>query len=431
MTVALVFKLPDIGEGLAEADVLRWYVNVGDVVGLDEPLVELETAKAVVEMPAPRAGTVLHHGAAAGETIAVGDVLAVIGEPGEAWESGGEGASGGSRPQAAAERRPGQGTPLVGTLVDDAEELPSRHEDSSTVASRPQALPLVRRLARETGVDLREVVGTGPSGRITRSDLESHIAARTAQSSGQSASAEPGTAFVGGVPATEDGAADVRRRMSMVRRTIAEHMVRSWREIPHVTTFDDVDASRLLEVRRALMARRAGPIPIEAFVGLACVRAIREVPWFNASVEGEDIVEHGAVHLGVAVDTPEGLVVPVLRDAHELSLLELADAITALGERAKQRNLSPSETVGSTFTVSNIGAVGGTHGTPIIPYGTTAILSVGRAADKPVAIGGDLGVLPMMPLSLSYDHRVIDGAMGRRFLSAVMADLAEPALFLI
>jgi pyruvate dehydrogenase E2 component (dihydrolipoamide acetyltransferase) len=207
-------------------------------------------------------------------------------------------------------------------------------------------------------------------------------------------------------------------------------MARSWAEIPHVTTFDDVDATRLLEIRSALGERHQVKLPMEALVVKAVIPALQAFPEFNATVEGDDLVVHGRFHVGIAVDAPEGLLVAVMRDADRLGVIELAAEVRRLGDGAKARTLGPDELTGQTFTVSNIGAVGGGHGTPIIPYGTTAILSVGRAREKVVAVDGDLDIVPMMPLSLSYDHRVIDGAQGRRFMALVIENLEEPALFL-
>jgi pyruvate dehydrogenase E2 component (dihydrolipoamide acetyltransferase) len=207
-------------------------------------------------------------------------------------------------------------------------------------------------------------------------------------------------------------------------------MARSWAEVPHVTTFDEIDATRLLEVRQALGDRHGMKIPIEALVIKAVLPAIGEYPEFNATVDGDDLVVHGAKDLGIAVDTPDGLLVAVVRSADRHSVLELAGEVRRLGEGARNRTLSPDELTGQTFTISNIGAVGGGHGTPIVPPGTTAILSVGAAKAKPIVYDGDLAIAPVMPLSLSYDHRVIDGAQGRRFMALVMENLEEPALFL-
>lgn len=402
--MATEFRLPDIGEGLTEGEIVRWLVKVGEPVSLDQPLVEVETAKAVVEIPSPVAGVLLHQGAAEGEVIEVGAILAVVGEPGEEWMPEGEVAA---PPRAEA--------PLVGTLSDEAEDLGAAPATAATTIRRPQALPVVRQLARRLGVDLGSITGSGPGGRITRADVE-------AAANGQRRPAEPEPAVT--------PAGDERVRMSKLRRTIAEHMARSWEEIPHVTTFDRVDATRLLAARAALTARHGVSIPIEALVIKAVVPVLRSFREFNASLEGEDLVLRGSIDIGVAVDTPDGLLVPVVEGADRLSLLEVAARVDDLAARAQTRTLSPAELTGGTFTVSNIGAVGGGYGTPIIPYGTVAILSVGRAEDQPVARAGQVVIAPMLPLSLSYDHRVVDGGLGRRFTAMLIENLEEPALFL-
>jgi len=221
-----------------------------------------------------------------------------------------------------------------------------------------------------------------------------------------------------------------REKLSRLRRTIAANMSKSWAEIPHVTTFENADASRLLETRSALAHRYGRKIPLEALIVKAVLPALDGFPEFNATLDGEDLVMHAARDIGIAVDTPDGLLVAVVRDAGGKGVLQLAEEISALGEGARARSLSVDQLTGQTFTVSNIGAVGGGHGTPIVPYGTTAILSVGRATERAVVYDGDLGVAPIMPLSLSYDHRVVDGAQGRRFLALIIENLEEPALFL-
>ena len=413
--MATEFLLPDIGEGLTEVEIVRWMVEVGDEIGLDQPLVEVETAKAVVEIPAPRAGVVLHLGGAVGETIDVGAVLAVIGDADEQWPlDGGRSDSHGAEQTAEA-------APLVGTLSETAENLPTRAAFAGAEpGTAPKALPIVRKLAREAGVDLADVRGTGPSGRITRDDLDAHLH----DDGGAGKPTTAGGEMPAGTPDSE------RRRMSMLRRTIARHMTRSWSEIPHVTTFDQADATRLLEVRSALADRHGAPLPLEALVAKAAIPVVLEFDVFNASIDGEDIIVHSSVDLGIAVDTDDGLLVPVVRSAEALGLRELADAVVDLGSRGRTRTLTPDELTGATFTISNIGAVGGGFGTPIVPHGTTAILSVGRAVDQPVVRGGAVAIAPRMPLSLSFDHRVIDGGMGRRFMARLLENLAEPALFL-
>jgi pyruvate dehydrogenase E2 component (dihydrolipoamide acetyltransferase) len=402
------FRLPDIGEGLTEAEIVRWLVPVGGRVEQDQPVVEVETDKAVVEIPSPYAGVVLAHGAGEGETIEVGAVLVVIGEEGETVEP--------AAPVEAAE--PEAPRPIVGTLDEAAEELTATAVAPAATGT-PKALPVVRKLAREMGVDLATVPGTGPDGRITREDVLA-TAGR--------APAAPPPAPPSSVPAPRSG--DERRPLSKLRRTIAANMSRSWAEIPHVTTFDEVDGSRLLAVRRALEARHAAKLPLDALLVKAVVPALRAFPEFNATLDGDDLVVHGDLDVGVAVDTPDGLMVAVVRRADRLGLIELAGEIGRLAEGARRRSLQPAELTGQTFTVSNIGAVGGGYGTPIVPPGTTAILSVGRAVDRPVAREGRVEIAPIVPVSLSYDHRVVDGGLGRRFMAMLLENLAEPALFL-
>lgn len=409
--MAFEFLLPDIGEGLTEAEVVRWLVAVGDGVEVDQPLVEVETDKAVVDIPSPRAGVVLHHGAADGQVIEVGAVLVVIGEAGETW---GEAAA---APATAAEA--GEVAPIVGTLSEATEELPARSGAAPATEGRVQALPLVRKLAREHGIDLAAVTGSGPGGRVTRDDVMAVVEAAGAPIPTVSGPAPTGPALAGRVV-----------RMSKLRRTIAEHMERSWREIPHVTTFEDVPADRLLDARAALAARFDEPLPLEALVIRAVLPVLAEFPEFNATLRGEEIEYHDRYDIAVAVDTADGLIVPVLAGADASPLRGLAQRIVELGEAARARRLTPEQLAGGTFTVSNIGAVGGGHGTPIIPYGTTAILSVGRAREQAIVQAGELAVGRVMPLSLSYDHRVIDGAMGRRFTARLVENLVEPVLFL-
>jgi pyruvate dehydrogenase E2 component (dihydrolipoyllysine-residue acetyltransferase) len=307
-------------------------------------------------------------------------VLAVIGETGDVVaDDRGE---------------PEEALPIVGSLPSHES---SQDEKQVEFSHRPavagpagEALPLVRRLARDFGVDLSTVAGTGPGGRITREDVE---------------------AAAGGHPA------DQRVRLSKLRRTIAQNMARSWREIPHVTAFGEADATALLAIRK-----RSG-LSLEALFVRAVPPALVAHPEFNASLDGDDLVLRRRYDIGVAVDTPEGLMVVVVREADRLELPALAAEIERLSAAARDRTARPEDLRGQTFTISNIGAVGGGYGTPIIPLGTTAILSFGRANDRPIAREDRIEVAPMLPLSLSYDHRVIDGALGRRFLADVIERL--------
>jgi pyruvate dehydrogenase E2 component (dihydrolipoamide acetyltransferase) len=396
------FALPDLGEGLVEATVIHWHVPVGGTVGMDETLVEVETAKAVTEIPSPVAGTVLQHGGSEGEVMSVGELLALIGDPADAATDppGGAAVEPATATDAAA--------PIVGSLVDAEEELPPIQVPVTQAAERPAAMPPIRKLAKELGVDLTTVHGSGPGRRISRSDVEAHAKANRA-------------------PA---GAEDERVPMSALRRTIAANMLRSWSEIPHVTAFDEVDATRLLAVRTALRARHGADVPIDALLVAAAIPALRAIPVFNASLDGDDLIFHHRHDIGVAVDTPDGVIVAVIQDVDAKGVLELAAEIARLGDAARARTLQHTEASGQTFTVTNIGAAGGSFGTPLVPYGTVAILSAGRAKERAVARDGQVAVAPVMPLSLSYDHRVADGAVGRHFLALLVETLTEPALLL-
>lgn len=374
--MATEFHLPDIGEGLAEATIIHWFVDVGERVEVDAPLVEIETDKAVVEVPSPIAGIVLHHGAGVDEVLEVEKLLAVIGDEGEEWSPGvGEPADVPTASDDAA--------PIVGTLA-PAEAAP---------VSGVQALPMVRKLAADLGVALESLTGTGPGGRITEDDVRSAADASTG-------------------PHT-------RVPLSATRKAIVSNMTRAWSEIPHVTTYSEVDAADLLAAR----AEHRKP-PVEALLMTRLVPVLKEFPGFNASFAGDAVIHHERWDIGFAVDTPDGLMVAVVRDADKKSVAELGDEIRDLATGAKDRSLSRDQLTGQTFTISNIGAVGGRYGTPIVPYGTSAILSVGRAEPQAVVRNGEITIATEFPLSLSYDHRIIDGGTGRAFMAAVVIAFA-------
>jgi pyruvate dehydrogenase E2 component (dihydrolipoamide acetyltransferase) len=368
--MARLFRLPDIGEGLTEATIVSWLILVGEHVDTDAPLVEVETDKAVVEIPAPVAGVLLHRGAGEGETIAVDALLAVIGEPGEEWR--------------AEDPSPAEAAPIVGRLDEVADLLAPRGD---TI----EALPMVRRLASELGVDLGIVAGTGPGGRVSEEDVRRAAASRGPQRL---------------VP------------LSPTRKAIVRNLNRSWQEIPHVTTYGTAGAEGLLAARAA-----AGKPPLEALFIARIVPLLAAHPSFNATFGGDAVVEHLRYDIGFAVDTPDGLMVAVVRDAGTKSVADIGTEIERLSAAARDRTITVDELRGQTFTISNIGAVGGRFGTPIVPYGTTAILGIGRADPQPVVRDGAVVVAVEFPLSLSYDHRVIDGAAGRAFMADLIAAL--------
>jgi pyruvate dehydrogenase E2 component (dihydrolipoamide acetyltransferase) len=402
--MAREFRLPDLGSGLKEGQIVNWLVEVGQSVTTDDTLCEVETEKAVIEIPVPYAGKVLSLSVAAGEVVEVGAVLAQIATEDDADET----------PAVSGARAPVQAKPAVS----------SAKASPKPIGDRVRAMPSIRRLAREHGVDLATVDGSGRQGRITRADvlaiLDKKPERATAAATSTSSAAKQGSA----------NDSDFEK-FTMIRRTISERLSRSWHEIPHVFTRMEIDATRLLIVRKALIEELDTKIPIEAILVKACLPALREFPAFNATVVNDGIQLHKHYNIGVAVDTETGLVVPVLKGADRLSLRETVNNLLDLLPRAVNRKASTDELMGATFTVNNIGALGHLMGTSIIPEGTTAILSVGRAVDKPVAIDGKVEIRPVLEVSLSFDHRAIDGGLAQRFMARIRENLEEPVKALI
>jgi pyruvate dehydrogenase E2 component (dihydrolipoamide acetyltransferase) len=369
------FRLPDIGEGLTDAEIVAWHVKVGAEITADQPLVDMETAKAVVEITSPFAGVVLYVGGDEGATVNVGEVLFVVGEAGEEWEP-----------------VPSSQLPVTSKNDDRAAE------PIAEAVPAVKATPMIRKLARDQGVDLATVTGTGGGGAITRADV---------------------LGAAGTTPSDDDR--EERVQMSRMRRAIAANLTRSWQEVPHVTVSAGVDATRLLQAHRSL--KQDGPFPLEALIARATLPLLAEFPEFNASLDGDDVILKKHYDLGFAVHTDQGLLVVVTRDSDQKDTAELGAEIAGLAGKAKDRKLQPDDVAGQTFTISNIGALGAGGGTPIIPLGTTAIVSIGRAVDSPVVRDGELAIAPVAPINLSYDHRLIDGALGQQFLAGFVANL--------
>ena len=392
-----VFALPDVGEGLTEGEILVWHVKVGDVVTVNQPLVEIETAKAAVELPCPFAGIVTELHAQPGEVVPVGSPIVSI-----------TGA-------AALHQRE---SVLVGYGVRHGGE-PRRRARRATAA--PRAKPIVRKLAKDLGVDLAELTGSGHDGVVTREDVLG--ATRAMQTT-----PEQFDLIATGEPVAVRG----------VQRAMAEAMVLSAFSAPHVTVWVDVDMTMTAGLVRRMRSHSAfidlHPTDL-TIVSAALVRVAREHPRINATwVDGPDspvITEHAHVNLGLAADTARGLLVPVVRDADRLSLVELARAQKAVIDTARAGASTPSDLTGSTVTLTNIGVFGVDGGTPIINPGESAILAMGRIIDKPWVVEGEVRVRPIMQLSLSFDHRVCDGAQGSRALAGVVAFLADPAAELL
>ncbi|HMI99880.1 MAG TPA: dihydrolipoamide acetyltransferase family protein [Gaiellaceae bacterium] len=363
--MAYEFKLPDLGEGLTEGEVARWLVSEGDEVAEDQPLVEILTDKTTVEIPSPAAGKVASILVEEGKVVPVGTILVVIGD--------------GAVPE------PTSPQPAPPSAMSRG-QAPRRGADG-----RVRATPLVRRLAQELGVELESLEGTGPQGRVTEGDVR---AAGTSQ--GQA----PG-----------QGSEGRREPLRGVRRLIAEHMARAHREVPAVTWVEECDFGSF-DLKRLI------PTVLKA-----CAEALQEFPELNARLEGDEIVYLDRYDLGVAVQTGDGLVVPVVRGCDTASLDELAEEVARLAEAARAGALKPEELRGSTFTVTSAGKLAGLFQTPIVNHPEVAILSIGRIAPRPVVRDGGLAVAQIGYVSLTFDHRVVDGARAAEFGLAVIARL--------
>jgi pyruvate dehydrogenase E2 component (dihydrolipoamide acetyltransferase) len=442
-----VFNLPDLGEGLEEAEIVDWKVAEGDVVELNQPLIEVNTAKAVVEIPSPFAGTVLKLHGGAGDVVKVGhplvtmDVEAVAegargpgGEPPEAAASEGVQAAA-ERTEARAEEaaeRPKREAVLVGYGVDAEQRGPARRPRlrppggrDGGETGRVAASPVVRRLAREHGVDLREVNGSGPGGRVTREDVE-RSAARAGAPESRAGAAEAGTTKEA-APSRPVGAEE-RVPVRGIRRMVAQKMARAWAEVPMVTTFRTVDASHVDALRTELSAEAGRRISPLAIVVRALAHVCGEHPalnsWYDA--EADEIVLMGPCHVGIATDTERGLMVPVVRDADQKGILTLAGEIGDLVSAAREGRATPEQLTGSTITVTNVGSFGSEYGTPIVNFPEAAILALGVVEPRALVVDGQVEARPAVTLSLTFDHRVLDGADAGRALTALQELLESP-----
>ncbi|MFN5755775.1 MAG: 2-oxo acid dehydrogenase subunit E2 [Planctomycetia bacterium] len=445
--MAAEFKLPDLGENIASGDVVTVFVAPGDVVKPGQALLEVETDKAVIEVPCPPGGRIASVLVKKGDTVKVGQALVTIEPAGAAGSAPAAPAKQPAAPApAAAAPAPSPAPSTAAAPAKRAETAPATRPAAAAVAAPPKPVelepepvaavaavepagPAVRRLARELGVDLARVRGTGPGGRIVREDVVAAV--RQASAQGPSLRRSESTATE-----RDDWGPIRREQMSRMRKTIASNMVRSVQTIPHLTNFDDADVTELEHLRKASAAEYAKSnlkLTALAFVIKAVSLSLRQHPTVNASIDPEkgEIVYKDYVNVGLAVDTPRGLVVPVLRDCDQLSIPQIAQAIADTAEKAKNSQYGIEDLRGGTFTISNLGAVGGAYSTPIINWPEVAILLLGRSRKMPVVHEDKIEPRLMMPLSLSYDHRIIDGAMAARFLNEVIGYLESPGRLLL
>ena len=430
----LEFRLPDVGEGLSEGEIVEWHVEPGSKVTRDQVLVDVETDKSIVELPSPVNGTVVRLGAAVGDVLEVGAVLVVLETEERSPVSAHAAPEAPEAPEAPAapEAPEDPAAPAQSPSPAEAAAPPG-----SAPAGRVLASPATRKLALELGVDLAAVAGSGDGGRVTKDDVLAHTQAPTPPEPTPAAPASPASAASGGppagvvVPSLKDELVPLRG----LRRQIAKSMTRSWTEVPHITEFREVDATALVAARALLrprMERDGVPFTYLPLLVKAVVATLREHPKFNASVDmaAETIQYHGRRNIGLATTTDAGLIVPVLKDADTRSLSETAREIEVLANAARDRSVSTDQTSQGTFTITNFGTFGGWLAMPIIRPPEAAIAGFGRIRDAVVAVDGKPVVRPTLPLSVSADHRLIDGNDMGGFLTMLIDYLTDPVLML-
>lgn len=446
--MAFELKLPNLGENIDAGDVVNVLVKEGDTIAANQGVVEIETGKATVEIPSPQAGKVTKVHVAKGQSVPIGAVLVTL-------------EAGAAAPAAKPDKAPSTPAPAKAPAQPAAQKpapppappqpapasAPPAAVSGNGGAPRPAPQPVVaesaanapagpstRRLARELGVDIQRVVGTGPGGRITREDI---VAAVRSQAERAPVAATLKPAVVPeGVEGRDNWGVVRRQPLSRIRKTIAANMVHSATTIPHVTNFDDADITELERIRITSSddyAKSGIKLTMMPFVMKAVAQSLRLHPLLNSSLDMEQgqIVYKDYVNVGVAVDTERGLVVPVVRDVDRLNIPMVAQALAEVAEKARNNKFAPDDQNGGTFTISNLGAIGGQYSTPIINPPQVAILLVGRSRKLPVVVDDKIEVRLMMPLSLSYDHRLIDGAAAARFLNEVKGFLQVPGRLLL
>ncbi|MDV7223985.1 dihydrolipoamide acetyltransferase family protein [Streptomyces prunicolor] len=446
MAQVLEFKLPDLGEGLTEAEIVRWLVEVGDVVAIDQPVVEVETAKAMVEVPCPYGGVVTARFGEEGTelpvgspllTVAVGSATADTDTGAETEGSGNVLVGYGTGAPPARRRRVRRMAADVVTSVADAPAAAPAPAPAPAAETRgrddgpaPVISPLVRRLARENGLELRELTGSGRDGLILRADVEQALrAAATLEATTQEATLLPPATLP---TTTTDIDGVTRTPLRGIRGAVADKLSRSRREIPDATCWVDADATELMRTRAAMNAAGGPKISVLALLARICTAALTRFPELNSSVDmdAREVVRFDRVHLGFAAQTERGLVVPVVRDAHVRNTEALSAEFARLTEAARTGALTPADLSGGTFTLNNYGVFGVDGSTPIINHPEAAMLGVGRIVPKPWVHEGELAVRQVVQLSLTFDHRVCDGGTAGGFLRYVADCVEQPAVLL-
>jgi 2-oxoglutarate dehydrogenase E2 component (dihydrolipoamide succinyltransferase) len=408
-------RVPTLGESVTEATIGKWFKKPGDAVAVDEPLVELETDKVTIEVPAPAAGTLAEIAAKDGDTVAVGALLGQIKDGAAAAKAAA------AKPAPAAEAKTAEAKP--------AAKPAAAPEPPKIAAADAPLAPSVRKLATERGLDPAKVDGTGRDGRVTKGDMMAAIERAAAQ---PTPVPQPAASVQVRAPSPADDAArEERVKMTRLRQTIARRLKDAQNTAAMLTTYNEVDMSAIMHMRsqyKDLFEKKHGvKLGFMSFFTRACIQALKEVPEVNAEIDGTDLIYKNYYHIGVAVGTERGLVVPVVRDADQLSLAGIEKAIAGLGRKARDGQLKIEDMQGGTFTISNGGVYGSLMSMPILNAPQSGILGMHKIQERPVVIAGKIEIRPMMYLALTYDHRVVDGQGAVTFLVRVKENLEDPA----
>jgi 2-oxoglutarate dehydrogenase E2 component (dihydrolipoamide succinyltransferase) len=415
-------RVPTLGESVTEATIGRWFKKAGDAVAVDEPLVELETDKVTIEVPAPSAGTLGEIVAKDGETVAVGALLGQINEGGAAAKPAAAPAKADTPPKAAAP------PPAPAAAAPAAAAAAPAPVQKTAPADTPLA-PSVRKISAESGLDAATVPGSGKDGRVTKGDM---LAAIEKAASAPTPVNQPAAAVQVRAPSPADDASrEERVKMTRLRQTIARRLKEVQNTAAMLTTFNEVDMSHIMAMRAqykdVFEKKHGSKLGFMGFFTKACVQALKDIPAVNAEIDGTDLIYKNYYHVGVAVGTDKGLVVPVVRDCDHKSIAEIEKSIADFGKRARDGQLKIDEMQGGTFTITNGGIYGSLMSTPILNAPQSAILGMHKIQERPMAIAGKVEIRPMMYLALSYDHRVIDGKEAVTFLVRVKESLEDPA----
>jgi pyruvate dehydrogenase E2 component (dihydrolipoamide acetyltransferase) len=440
--VSFQFKLPDIGEGIHEGEIVKWFVKTGDKVQEDDVLCEVQNDKAVVEIPSPVEGTVLEVLIAEGTVATVGQVLISFDAPGYEnlqfkGDEGHEAPQPEAVPEPAPAPAPAQQAEAPRQAVSPAPTGSTARPEAADPNRRVIAMPSVRKYARENGVDIHLVTGTGEHGRVLKNDIDaffSGAAPQTEELVPEAPHREEAKPAAAAIPQGEYP--ETREKMSGIRKAIAKAMVNSKHTAPHVTLMDEVDVTKLVDHRKKfkeVAAAKGIKLTFLPYIVKALTSALREFPVLNTSLDdaANEIIHKHYFNIGIAADTEKGLLVPVVKDADRKSVFSISNEINELAGKARDGKLAPTEMKGASCTISNIGSAGGQWFTPVINHPEVAILGVGRIAEKPIVRDGEIVAAPVLALSLSFDHRMIDGATAQNALNHIKRLLNDPELLLM